>query len=48
MTLKTFLQYLVLPITKQTPPEGFQTLTDPQDTVASPPGWHSTGGANTT
>ncbi len=41
-------QYLVLPITKEIPTEGFQTLTDPQDTVASPQGWHSDGTTSTT
>ncbi|KAF8638762.1 hypothetical protein AX17_001978, partial [Amanita inopinata Kibby_2008] len=35
--------YLVLPVTKQTIPEGFQDLTDPQDTSSSPLGWHDTG-----
>ncbi|GLB39054.1 putative peptidase M36 family protein [Lyophyllum shimeji] len=36
--------YTVLPIHKETFPEGQETLTDPQDTVASPFGWHSTDG----
>ncbi|KAI0692817.1 Fungalysin metallopeptidase-domain-containing protein [Cerioporus squamosus] len=40
--------YLVLPITKEIPTEGFQTLTDPQDTTASPQGWHSDGTTSTT
>ncbi|KAH8825825.1 Fungalysin metallopeptidase-domain-containing protein [Flagelloscypha sp. PMI_526] len=29
----------VLPIEKETPPEGFEVLTDPEDTTASPNGW---------
>ncbi|KAG5641142.1 hypothetical protein DXG03_005893 [Asterophora parasitica] len=44
----TKASYLVLPITKETPAEGFETLTDPQDLTASPYGWHSTGTTNTT
>ncbi|GLB42800.1 putative peptidase M36 family protein [Lyophyllum shimeji] len=36
--------YTVLPIHKETFPEGEEILTDPQDTVASPYGWHSTNG----
>lgn len=28
--------------------DGFETVTDPQDTVASPSGWHSTGSTTTT
>jgi extracellular elastinolytic metalloproteinase len=35
--------YTVLPITKETLPEGQETLTDPQDLEASPFGWHSDG-----
>lgn len=35
--------YLVLPITKETPPEGFENLVDPQNLQASPYGWHNTG-----
>lgn len=41
-------QYLVLPISKEIPTEGFETLVDPQDTVASPQGWHSDGTTSTT
>ncbi|KAK7687628.1 hypothetical protein QCA50_008842 [Cerrena zonata] len=40
--------YRVLPIQKQDPREGFETLADPQDTVASPQGWHSDGTTTTT
>ncbi|KAH8828201.1 Fungalysin metallopeptidase-domain-containing protein [Flagelloscypha sp. PMI_526] len=40
--------YRVLPITKEVLTEGFETLTDPQDTTSSPFGWHSTGTTNTT
>jgi extracellular elastinolytic metalloproteinase len=35
--------YYVLPITKETPDEGFQTLKDPHDLKASPKGWHDNG-----
>ncbi|KAI0641704.1 Fungalysin metallopeptidase-domain-containing protein [Trametes meyenii] len=40
--------YRVLPITKQTPPEGFEVLINPQNFAASPNGWHSIDGATTT
>ncbi|KAF7348902.1 Extracellular metalloproteinase [Mycena venus] len=40
--------YLVLPITKEVLTQGFQTLTDPADTVASPKGWHWTGTTTST
>ncbi|KAI0654826.1 Fungalysin metallopeptidase-domain-containing protein [Cubamyces menziesii] len=40
--------YLVLPIYKEILTQGFQTLTDPQDTTASPQGWHSDGTTSTT
>ncbi|KAF9527649.1 Fungalysin metallopeptidase-domain-containing protein [Crepidotus variabilis] len=40
--------YRVIPIQKQDPTEGFETLTDPQDSVSSPSGWHSTGTTNST
>ncbi|KAF5346158.1 hypothetical protein D9758_009961 [Tetrapyrgos nigripes] len=40
--------YLVLPITKETLTQGFETLTDPQNTASSPQGWHSTGTTTTT
>ncbi|KAI0765479.1 Fungalysin metallopeptidase-domain-containing protein [Fomes fomentarius] len=42
------VSYRVLPIWKEIPTEGFQTLTDPQDTTASPQGWHSDGTTSTT
>ncbi|KAG5644069.1 hypothetical protein DXG03_009159 [Asterophora parasitica] len=35
--------YRVLPITKETYPEGLETLVDPQDPLASPSGWHTAG-----
>ncbi|KAF8056609.1 Fungalysin metallopeptidase-domain-containing protein [Lyophyllum atratum] len=44
----TQASYLVLPITSEVPTQGFQTITDPQDTTASPNGWHSTGTTSTT
>ncbi|EIW51569.1 uncharacterized protein TRAVEDRAFT_176097 [Trametes versicolor FP-101664 SS1] len=40
--------YLVLPITKEVLTQGFQTVVDPQDTTASPNGWHSDGTTTTT
>ncbi|TCD65836.1 hypothetical protein EIP91_002141 [Steccherinum ochraceum] len=40
--------YRVLPITKEVLTEGFQNLVDPQDTTASPQGWHSDGTTSTT
>ncbi|KAF9469113.1 Fungalysin metallopeptidase-domain-containing protein [Collybia nuda] len=40
--------YTVLPITKETLPEGLETLTNPQDILASPAGWHTVGSTNTT
>lgn len=46
--LLTYRQYRVLPIQKETLPEGFQVLTDPQDVTASPQGWHSDGTTSTT
>jgi len=39
---------MVLPIQKEILTEGFETLIDPADPLASPFGWHSTGGANST
>jgi extracellular elastinolytic metalloproteinase len=33
--------YTVLPITKQDPTEGLETIVDPQDLSASPDGWHT-------
>lgn len=38
-------EYRVLPIRKETPPEGFETLQDPQNLQASPLGWHNDGSA---
>ncbi|KAG6907050.1 hypothetical protein DXG01_010736 [Tephrocybe rancida] len=35
--------YKVLPINKETYPEGLETLVDPQDTLSSPSGWHDDG-----
>ncbi|KAF8883983.1 Fungalysin metallopeptidase-domain-containing protein [Infundibulicybe gibba] len=35
--------YKVLPINKETYPEGLETLTDPQNLKSSPLGWHDTG-----
>jgi extracellular elastinolytic metalloproteinase len=32
----------VIPIKKQSVPDGFETLRDPSDRIASPRGWHST------
>ncbi|KAF7301727.1 Extracellular metalloproteinase mep [Mycena indigotica] len=40
--------YRVLPIQKETLLEGFEDVADPQDTISSPRGWHSTGTTNTT
>ncbi|KIM37287.1 hypothetical protein M413DRAFT_276637 [Hebeloma cylindrosporum] len=40
--------YKVLPITKRTLPEGLETLVNPQDVLASPSGWHLSGGTTTT
>lgn len=40
--------YKVLPINKKDIREGLETLVDPQDTLASPSGWHSTGSTTTT
>ncbi|KAJ7199328.1 Fungalysin metallopeptidase-domain-containing protein [Mycena rebaudengoi] len=34
--------YRVIPIKKQSVPDGFETLRDPSDPAASPRGWHST------
>ncbi|KAF8970317.1 Fungalysin metallopeptidase-domain-containing protein [Flammula alnicola] len=44
----TKASYRVLPIQEEILTDGFQTLTNPQDPLASPFGWHSTGGANST
>ncbi|KAG6899570.1 hypothetical protein C0993_009149 [Termitomyces sp. T159_Od127] len=40
--------YHVLPIHKELLTEGQETLTDPQDSLASPFGWHSDGELNST
>ncbi|KAF5388274.1 hypothetical protein D9615_000288 [Tricholomella constricta] len=40
--------YRVLPLSKQTLPEGLETLTNPQDLLASPSGWHTVGTTSTT
>ncbi|KAF8068664.1 metallo proteinase 10 [Lyophyllum atratum] len=40
--------YTVLPIRKETLPEGQGTLVNPQDLLASPFGWHSDGSTKTT
>ncbi|KAL9709735.1 hypothetical protein Ac2012v2_006787 [Leucoagaricus gongylophorus] len=45
----TKASYRVLPITSEVLTQGFQVLTNPQDTTSSPSGWHNTGsGADTT
>ncbi|KAI0785688.1 Fungalysin metallopeptidase-domain-containing protein [Abortiporus biennis] len=44
----TKASYRVLPITKEILTQGFEVLTDPQDTTASPDGWHSDGTTSTT
>ena len=46
--MRVLFQYRVVPIQKQDPTEGFENLVDPQDTVASPQGWHSDGTTTTT
>ncbi|KAF8649604.1 hypothetical protein AX16_005695 [Volvariella volvacea WC 439] len=40
--------YRVLPIQKQAFPEGLETLVNPEDTLASPNGWHNDGSTTTT
>ncbi|KIL64821.1 hypothetical protein M378DRAFT_186614 [Amanita muscaria Koide BX008] len=40
--------YTVLPIQKEVLDSGLETLTDPEDTLGSPFGWHSDGSTNTT
>ncbi|KAF8756819.1 Fungalysin metallopeptidase (M36) [Rhizoctonia solani] len=40
--------YRVVPFTSQSPDDGFSTVTDPQDTVSSPNGWHQYGTTSTT
>ena len=40
--------YTVVPINKQDPTEGIETLEDPASEAASPNGWHSDGDSTTT
>ncbi|TFK49223.1 hypothetical protein OE88DRAFT_1713503 [Heliocybe sulcata] len=40
--------YRVIPIQEEDLTDGFQTLTDPQNTASSPFGWHSDGTTSTT
>ncbi|KAJ7165457.1 Fungalysin metallopeptidase-domain-containing protein [Mycena crocata] len=40
--------YLALPIQKQFPADGLETLVNPEDLLASPQGWHFDGQGNTT
>ncbi|KAI9453868.1 Fungalysin metallopeptidase-domain-containing protein [Lactarius psammicola] len=40
--------YLVLPINKEIPTQGFETLFDTPDLIASPLGWHNDGSGTTT
>ena len=40
-------QYLALPVYKEIPPEGFETIVDPEDPLSSPEGWHSDGTTST-
>ncbi|KAI0045234.1 hypothetical protein FA95DRAFT_1495706 [Auriscalpium vulgare] len=40
--------YRVIPIQEQSPNDGFVNLVDPQDTLASPDGWHNDGTTSTT
>ncbi|CAE6339071.1 unnamed protein product [Rhizoctonia solani] len=40
--------YRVVPFDKQSPTDGFQTLTNPHDTTSSPNGWHQYGTTTTT
>ena len=42
------MQYTVLPVTERTLTEGLETLTDPQDTLASSLGWHNTSTTTST
>ena len=43
-----FLQYRVIPIQKASVSAGFENLVDPQDTEASPKGWHTSSSKLTT
>lgn len=36
-----YLKYRVVPVSKASPLDGFETIVDPEDTEASPNGWHS-------
>ncbi|CAE6448737.1 unnamed protein product [Rhizoctonia solani] len=40
--------YRVIPFDRQSPTDGFQTVTNPQDTTSSPNGWHQYGTTTTT
>ncbi|CAE6438006.1 unnamed protein product [Rhizoctonia solani] len=40
--------YRVIPFDRQSPNDGFQTVTNPQDTTSSPNGWHQYGTTTTT
>ncbi|TFK62340.1 hypothetical protein BDN72DRAFT_395354 [Pluteus cervinus] len=42
------IAYKVLPISKESLPEGQEILNDPFDRIASPSGWHNDGKINTT
>lgn len=44
----TYASYRVLPITEQNITQGIEVLTDPQDLIASPLGWHNDGTNKTT
>ncbi|KAF9008254.1 Fungalysin metallopeptidase-domain-containing protein [Cyathus striatus] len=44
----TQASYRVIPLQEEILTQGFQVLTDPQDLLASPDGWHSTGTTSTT
>lgn len=43
----TSLTYVALPIHKQAPTEGIETIVDPEDLVASPDGWTKLNGVDT-
>lgn len=40
------MQYLALPIVKQAPTEGIETIVDPEDLTASPDGWTVVSGTD--
>ncbi|CAE7145092.1 unnamed protein product [Rhizoctonia solani] len=46
--LTQYQKYRVVPFTSVDPDDGFQVLTDPQDTTASPNGWHQDGTTTST